>query len=131
MGPAPAGEEGVQPAAYLLRQPSRVVDLAASTPGNPDGHAPGPAIHPHLHDRLRLAQLGASGILTFITLRLGFHASATLIAAVGSSNRPSPNSPSRSSCAPTGPSATQGKDRARTGRSESLTAQRTRPRTAA
>ena len=31
-----------------------------------------------------------SGILTFITLRLGFHASATLFAAVGSSNRPSP-----------------------------------------
>ena len=46
-----------------------------------------------------------SDILTFITLRLGFHASATLFAAVGSSNRPSPNSPSRSSCAPVGPSA--------------------------
>jgi len=46
-------------------------------------------------------------ILTLITLRLGFHASATLFAAVSSFNRPSPNSPSRSSCAPTGPSATQ------------------------
>jgi hypothetical protein len=71
-----------------------------------------------------------SSILTFITLRLGFHASATLFAATGSSNWPSPNSPSRSSCAPTGPSATQAKDRARTGRSEPLTAQRTHPRTA-
>jgi len=58
-----------------------------------------------------------SGILTFITLRLGFHASATLPAAVGSSNRPSPNPPSRSPCALIGPSTTQGKDRARTGRS--------------
>jgi hypothetical protein len=57
-------------------------------------------------------------ILTFITLRLEFHASATLFVAAGSSNRPSPNSPSRSSCTPTGPSATQGKDHARTGRSE-------------
>jgi len=47
-------------------------------------------------------------ILTFITLRLGFHASATLLATVGSSNRPSPNSPSRSPCAPTVASATHG-----------------------
>jgi len=59
-----------------------------------------------------------SDMLTFITLRLGFHASATLFAAVGSSNRPSPNSPSRSSRAPAGPSATRGKDRARTRQSE-------------
>ena len=72
-----------------------------------------------------------SGVLTFITLRLGFHASATLPAAVSSSDRPSPNPPSRSPCAPTGPSATQGKDRPRTGRSEPLTAHRTHPRTAA
>jgi hypothetical protein len=48
-------------------------------------------------------------ILTFITLRPGFHASATLFVAVSSPNRPSPNSPSRSSCAPAGPSAAQGK----------------------
>ena len=42
-------------------------------------------------------------ILTFHP-PLGFHASATPSAAAGSSNRPSPNSPSCSSCAPTGPS---------------------------
>ncbi len=46
-----------------------------------------------------------SGILTFLTLRLGFHASATLLAAAGSSNRPSSsNSPSCLSRASAGPS---------------------------
>src|SRR5216683_1109389 len=46
-----------------------------------------------------------SGILTFLTFRLGFHASATLLAAAGSSNRPSSsNSPSCLSRASAGPS---------------------------
>ena len=36
-----------------------------------------PAIHPHLHDRLRPAQLGVRHP-HLLTLRLGFHASATL-----------------------------------------------------
>jgi len=36
-----------------------------------------PAFHPHLHDRLRPAQLGVRHP-HLLTLRLGFHASATL-----------------------------------------------------
>ncbi len=52
-----------------------------------------PAIHPHLHDRLRPAQPGVRHPHP-LTLRRGFHASATLSRSGWSSNRPAPDSPS-------------------------------------